>query len=137
MEYVVNIEMSNGEGLVFIENLDKEYPIYQRAYIPFIKDDEWAINVIGECETVQSFSDWFYRRPDVKIVSVMLAMVFEKENKVLNLEEDIARELVTLEGKECRTVMRDGVGELIGPGIVKTRVNIWVAKNKVYRAEYF
>lgn len=137
MEHVVNIETSTGEGLVFIEDFDEQYPLYERAYIPFTDDDAWPLGLLTKSSVIETFKDWFYNRPNSRIVSVMLAQAFDHAPEYINKNEQLAFDLAIQSGNQCRVVMRDGISELIGPGFVKNRVNLWVAKDMVYRAEYF
>jgi len=137
MNYVINIETSRGEGLVYIEDIEEEYPLYQRAYIPFVDEDAWAVDILGKSKTVETYRDWFYQRQSSRIVSVMLLPAFKEAPKYIDLSESIAFDLAIQNGMQCRIVMRDGIGELIGPGIAENRINLWVAKDMVYRAEIF
>ena len=137
MEYVINIETNNGEGLVFIEDIEGEYPLYDRVYTPFIDKDEWPLELMGKSKTLQEFSNWFYKRENTRIISLMVAKSFKKATEYIDLLEEKAVDKAIALGKECRVVMRDGIGEPIGPGLIESRLNIWVAKNLVYRAEYF
>jgi len=137
MKYVVNIETSTGEGLVFIEDFEKEFPIYDRSYIPFVDEDMWPLELLTKSSVVIEYKDWFYNRPNSRIVSVMLAPAFDHAPEYIDKTEQLAFDLAIQGGNQCRVVMRDGTSELIGPGFIKNRVNLWVAKNMVYRAEYF
>lgn len=137
MKYVVNIETSLGEGLVYIEDIDEEYPLYERAYIPFIDEHAWALDVLGKSPTVNTYREWFYQRQNSRIVSIMMIPAFEPASRYIDISEKNAFDLAIQDGKQCRIVMRDGVGELIGPGFVENRINLWVAKDTVYRAEIF
>jgi hypothetical protein len=67
----------------------------------------------------------------------MLAPAFDQATEYIDKNEQLAFDLAVQSGNQCRVVMRDGVSELIGPGFIKNRVNLWVAKEIVYRAEYF
>jgi hypothetical protein len=137
MEYVINIETSTGEGLVFIESFEEGLPLYERTYIPFIGDDAWPLDILTKSSVINEFKNWFYNRPNSRIVSVMLAPAFDQAAEYVDKNEQLAFDLAVQSGNQCRIVMRDGVSELIGPGFVKNRVNLWVAKETVYRAEYF
>lgn len=137
MNYVINIETSRGEGLVYIEDIDEEYPLYERAYIPFVGEDAWATEILGKSSTVNTYRDWFYQRQNSRIVSVMLLPAFKEVQGYVDLSEKNAFDLAIQNGMQCRIVMRDGIGELIGPGFAENRVNLWVAKDMVYRAEIF
>ena len=137
MEYIVNIETSSGEGLVFVEEFNEDFPLYERVYIPFVEGDSWPLEVLSSSEVVNTFKSWFYQRPGVRIVSVMLAQSFEIATDFIDKTEDRAFDLAVQSGHQCRVVMRDGIGDLIGPGFVKDRINLWVAKDFVYRAEFF
>jgi hypothetical protein len=137
MRYVVNIETNHGEGIVFIEEMEDEYPLFQRSYIPFTNQDEWVIGFLGKCKAVSEFKDFLYKRNASRIVSIMLVPSFDRADEYIDLTENNAVDIAVKKGIECRVVMRDGSGELIGPGFVDSRVNIWVAKDLVYRAEFF
>ena len=137
MDYVINVETSTGEGIVFIESFEEGFPLYQRSYIPFIGDDSWPLEILTTSSVIAEYKDWFYNRPNTRIVSVMLAPAFDHAPEYIDKNEQLAFDLAIQGGDQCRVVMRDGVSELIGPGYVKNRVNLWVAKDSVYRAEYF
>lgn len=137
MEYVINIETNNGEGLVFIEDIEGDYPLYDRVYTPFVEKDEWPLLLMGKSKTLKEFSNWLYKRENTRIVSLMVATSFKKANEYVGLLEEKAIDKAIESGVECRVVMRDGIGEPIGPGVVPSRVNVWIAKNLIYRAEYF
>lgn len=137
MKYIINIETSTGEGLVYIEEFEETFPLYERSYIPFTEEDSWPLNLLSKSSVIRTYKDWFYNRPNTRIVSVMLAPAFDHAPEYIDKKEQLAFDLAVQSGNQCRVVMRDGAGELIGPGFVKNRVNLWVAKDIVYRAEYF
>lgn len=137
MEYVVNIETSKGEGLVFIEDFEDQYPLYSRSYIPFVDEDAWPAELLAKSSVIETFKEWFYQRQDSRIVSVMLVPVFDPAPDFIGKTEQLAFDLALQSDQQCRVVMRDGVGDLIGPGFIKNRINLWIAKGFVYRAEYF
>ncbi len=137
MDYVVNLETNRGEGLVFIEFFDDEYPLYERAYIPFVDDDSWALDLLQKSDVVRGFKDFFYTREGNRIVSVMVAKVFEMAPEYIDMEIQRATDIARLNNVQARIVMQDGESKPIAPGFDKERINLWVAKGHVYRAEYF
>lgn len=136
---IINIELNTGEGIVAIEEVDDNLEMYKRAYIPFVGEDEWVLDLIQNCKVFGAFSDWFFKRDDplTYIVSVQVVPAFDIASDYLKKSLEEAKRLAAWKEEPFRIVMEDGDPGPIGPGQDPTRVNVWVAKGEVYRAEYF
>lgn len=130
----VNVEMTNGEGVIVRMLVKESVPPYIRWYFP-TEDTNGQELLMAIIDSVEAQA--FIRLSNGRPISAQAVPANRTYPHVLEMSLEEAVEYITTAALVPRVVMEDGKPRAVDAHTRPNRVNMWLNNNTVYRAEIF
>lgn len=130
----VNVEMTNGEGIISRLLVTDTVPPFVRWYFP-LKDENGQ--ELLKCILDDPKINDFYTRCEARPISIQAVPANTRYPGVVEMNILEAKTKIVEAGLVPRVVMEDGLPMSVDANTLPNRVNLWVSDDVVYRAEIF
>lgn len=129
----VELEKTDGTGLIHCIETKDEVPTYVRWYAPFSEEASSMLYL----SLMENPVTYRWMMEGANLISIYASTAYETYPSVVGLKTEAAKEKVVSGGKVPRVIKEDGKSFVVTMDLSANRVNLWVSHDHVYRAEIF